>query len=288
MQYGESDLAFISRLTGRCGHLVSLHPRRALEHRRGRVLRSTSAITSSTSSCPTARNPGSAAAGRTACGHLQSSHQVVEQQVNIRAYHHRDASAHLNGEIDQSRGASGTYGEAYHYAEPYTRPRRPAAIKTKTCQRKRLLLRTPAPRAVPQRPDPTRAASAAAPPWRRARSCRITGGAPQAFTAGAVITRLTTQRRPRSQLRSHLRGHTLFRNRCAFARHCTPNPKSPAPSRPASPAHRPTTLTATSTSKAATRSTSCSTATPGNPAKKASGCAWPGPTPATPTACTCH
>ncbi|MHC8318616.1 type VI secretion system Vgr family protein [Pseudomonas sp. LB3P31] len=51
---------------------------------------------------------------------LQTSHKVVEKHVNIRAYDPRNIRTYLDGEIDQTRGASTTYGEAYHYAEPYT------------------------------------------------------------------------------------------------------------------------------------------------------------------------
>ncbi|MNF46684.1 hypothetical protein D3C84_278570 [compost metagenome] len=51
---------------------------------------------------------------------LQTRHQVVEKHINFRAYHYRDARAWLDGEVDQTRGASSTYGEAYHYGEPYT------------------------------------------------------------------------------------------------------------------------------------------------------------------------
>lgn len=51
---------------------------------------------------------------------LQVSHEVVEQHINVRAYHYRDATAFLEGDVDHSRGATTTYGEGYHYGESYT------------------------------------------------------------------------------------------------------------------------------------------------------------------------
>ncbi|WP_347911453.1 type VI secretion system tip protein VgrG [Pseudomonas grandcourensis] len=119
MQYGESDLAFIARLLAEVGiwyrftsderlsiDVVEFHDSpRAYQFDVELPLRPLSGLSSS---------------GEDSVWALQSEHQVVEQHVNIRAYHHRDARAHLDGDIDQTRGAKGTYGEAYHYAEPYT------------------------------------------------------------------------------------------------------------------------------------------------------------------------
>ena len=118
MQYGESDLAFIARLLAEVGiwyrftsderlsiDVVEFHDSpRAYQFDVELPLRPLSGLSSDQDSVWA----------------LQSEHQVVEQHVNIRAYHHRDARAHLDGDIDQTRGAKGTYGEAYHYAEPYT------------------------------------------------------------------------------------------------------------------------------------------------------------------------
>lgn len=118
MQYGESDLAFISRLLAEVGiwyrfthddrlsiDVVEFH-----DHQRhfqfGLTLphRPLSGLTSN---------------GQEGVWALQVEHQVVEQHINVRAYHHRDAAAFLDGEVDHSRGATTTYGEGYHYGEPY-------------------------------------------------------------------------------------------------------------------------------------------------------------------------
>lgn len=119
MQYGESDLTFISRLLAEVGiwyrfthddrlyiDVVEFH-----DHQRhyqfGVKLphRPLSGLTSN---------------GQDGVWALQVEHQVVEQHINVRAYHHRDAAAFLDGEVDHSRGDTTTYGEGYHYGEPYT------------------------------------------------------------------------------------------------------------------------------------------------------------------------
>ncbi|MDQ0122896.1 uncharacterized protein involved in type VI secretion and phage assembly [Pseudomonas lini] len=211
MQYGESDLAFIARLLAEVGiwyrftsderlHLdvVEFHDDQ-LHYQSGIEL-------------PCHPPAGLSSSEQDGVWALQTRHQVVERQVNIRTYQHRDARAHLDGEIDHTRGAS-----------------------------------------PPARSSPT---SAPAPP-------------------AMPASKPTSRPFP-------------IRKACVFARHCSPSRRSPAPSRPGSATRKNTTPTPKSTSKGATACTSCSTATPGNPARKACGCAWPGPTPATPTACICR
>lgn len=119
MQYGESDLNFISRLLAEVGiwyrfthndrlyiDVVEFH-----DHQRhyqfGVKLphRPLSGLTSN---------------GQDGVWALQVEHQVVEQHINVRAYHHREATAFLDGAVDHSRGDTTTYGEGYHYGEPYT------------------------------------------------------------------------------------------------------------------------------------------------------------------------
>ncbi|MHC8305777.1 type VI secretion system Vgr family protein [Pseudomonas sp. PB3P13] len=118
MQYGESDLAFIARLLAEVGiwfrftsderlgiDVVEFCDDQRLYHFNIEL--------------PIRPQSGLGSSGQDAVWQLQSSHEVVERQVHIRAYQHRDAGAHLSGEIDQTRGSTATYGEAYHYAEPY-------------------------------------------------------------------------------------------------------------------------------------------------------------------------
>ncbi|MGH8382473.1 type VI secretion system Vgr family protein [Pseudomonas sp.] len=119
MQYDESDLAFISRLLAEVGiwyrftsderlkiEVVEFHDdQRRYQFGVTLAYRPQSGLSSS---------------GQDSVWQLQTRHQVVEKHINIRAYHHRDAHAYLDAEVDQTRGARTTYGEAYHYAEPYT------------------------------------------------------------------------------------------------------------------------------------------------------------------------
>lgn len=119
MQYGESDLAFTSRLLAEVGiwyrfthndklliDVVEFHDHQ--QHYQFDV------------SLPYRPLSGLTSSGQDGVWALQVSHEVVEQHINVRAYHHRDAAAFLEGEVDHSRGATTTYGEGYHYGEPYT------------------------------------------------------------------------------------------------------------------------------------------------------------------------
>lgn len=119
MQYGESDLDFIARLLAEVGiwYRFTADDRLGIDvvefcddqrlYQFGLEL-------------PLRPQSGLGSSGQDGVWQLQSSHAVVEKQVHIRAYQHRDARADLSGEIDQTRGATTTYGEAYHYAEPYS------------------------------------------------------------------------------------------------------------------------------------------------------------------------
>ncbi len=138
------------------------------------------------------RPPSGTSSGEDAVWQLQASHGLVEQRVNIRAYDPRDAGAYLDGEVDQSRGARTTYGEAYHYGEPYTvlgdahsqdedLPSESGYFYARLRHERYLNQRTRL---------GGRTSSATLAPGQ---VLRIDGGAPEAFAPGAVITRLTTR-----------------------------------------------------------------------------------------------
>ncbi len=190
MQYGESDLAFIDRLLAEVGiwyrftsddrlriDVVEFHDdQRAYQFDVRLPYRPPSGLSSSE---------------QDGVWQLQTHHQVVEQHVNFRAYHYRDARAWLDGEIDQSRRAKTTYGEAYHYAEAYTVLGDPLALDEDLQSESGYFyarLRHERYLNDQTRLSGTSSSATLAP----GQVLKISGGAPQAFAPGAVITRLST------------------------------------------------------------------------------------------------
>ncbi|WP_434675895.1 type VI secretion system Vgr family protein [Pseudomonas sp. D3-10] len=191
MQYDESDLAFIERLLADVGiwyrvvsddrlsiDVVEFHDDQR-HYQRGVKL-------------PCRPPSGLCANEQDAVWHLQTAHQVVEKNINFRAYHHREAYAFLDGEVDHTRRAKGTYGEAYHYGEPYTVLGERYALDEDLQSesgffyarlRHELYLN-----------DQTRlSGTTSSATLALAQMLEITGGAPQAFEFGAVIVSLRTE-----------------------------------------------------------------------------------------------
>jgi type VI secretion system secreted protein VgrG len=189
MQYGESDLAFMSRLLAEVGiwyrftnderlgiAVVEFHDDQR-HYVRPRV------------SLPFRPQSGLGSSGADGVWGLQSSHGVVEKSVHFRAYHHRDASAWLDGDVDQTRGDATTYGEAYHYTEPYL------VLGDKLDQDEDLLGesgffygRLRHERYLNNQTRLSGISSSAS--LGLAQVLAISGGAPQAFEPGAVVTGL--------------------------------------------------------------------------------------------------
>jgi type VI secretion system secreted protein VgrG len=191
MQYGEDDLTFIRRLLAEVGiwfrftvdqrlriDVVEFHDDQ--RHYAGDV------------QLPYRTQSGLGSSGVDAVWQLQTEHQVVEQNVNVRAYHHRDIYALLDGDVDQTRGDQTLYGEAYHYAEPYT------VLGDRIDQDEDLLsesgffyARLRHERYLNKQTRLSGVSSS--PTLALAQVLKISGGAPQAFAPGAVITRLITR-----------------------------------------------------------------------------------------------
>ncbi|WP_337058561.1 type VI secretion system Vgr family protein [Pseudomonas sp. USHLN015] len=190
MQYDESDLAFIQRLLAEVGiwyrftaderlgiDVVEFHDDQR-NYRFGVQL-------------PYRPQSGTVSSGQDAVWDLQSSHGVVERNLRIRAYTPRDATAYLDGDLDQTRGDPTTYGEAYHYGELYIELDDPGSrdedLKSESGY---FYARLAHERYLN---DQTRlggrTSSATLAPGQ---VLKIEGGAPEAFTPGAVITRLVT------------------------------------------------------------------------------------------------
>ncbi|QKF53903.1 Actin cross-linking toxin VgrG1 [Pseudomonas graminis] len=189
MQYGESDLSFIARLLAEVGiwyrftnderlgiAVVEFHDDQR-HYVRPRI------------SLPLRPQSGLGSSGQDGVWGLQVSHEVVEKNVHFRAYHHRDANAWLDGDVDQTRGDTTTYGEAYRYAEPYR------VLGDKLDQDEDLLGesgffygRLRHERYLNDQTRLSGVSSSAS--LELAQVLAISGGAPQAFEPGAVITGL--------------------------------------------------------------------------------------------------
>jgi type VI secretion system secreted protein VgrG len=191
MQYNESDLAFIARLLAEVGiwyrftsdERLSIDVVEFCDDQRAYQF---------DIQLPYRPPSGLSSSDQDGVWALQSQHQVVEQHVNIRAYHPLDAHAYLDGDVDQSRGATTTYGEAYHYAEPYT------VLGDAHAQDEDLLsesgyfyARLRHERYLNEQSRLSGVSSSAT--LTPGQVLKISGGAPQAFAPGAVITQLSTR-----------------------------------------------------------------------------------------------
>lgn len=192
MQFGESDLAFITRLLADVGIWFTFGSNQKLNieviefHDDQRGYRFDVEL-------PCRPLSGTSSSGQDSAWNLRSQHRVVERHINIRAYHHADAAAFLDGDVDHSRGAKGLYGEAYHYAEPYRVLGDPLGLDEQDLQSESgyFYARLRHERYLNGRTRLSGATSSAT--LQPADVLTLSGGAPQAFTPRIVITRLITR-----------------------------------------------------------------------------------------------
>jgi type VI secretion system secreted protein VgrG len=192
MQYGESDLAFITRILAEVGIWFRFRTNESGWFEVVEFNDDQRHYLNPGMKMPHLAQSGLASTGEDAVWGLQVSHQVVEKNIHFRAYDPRNAAARLDSNVDQSRGSTTTYGEAYHYAEPYT------VLGDKFNQYEKLESESGYFYARLRHElylnDRTRlsgfSSSAILAP---AQIIDVTGNAPSAFKPGAVVTRLITR-----------------------------------------------------------------------------------------------
>ncbi|WP_449432793.1 type VI secretion system Vgr family protein [Pseudomonas putida] len=191
MQYGENDLAFITRLLAEVGIWYRFTSDERL-HIDVVEFHDDQRHYPSAIELPHQSQSGFDSSGQDAVWQLQTHHRVVEQHINVRAYHYRDSGAHLDAEVDHSRGVTTTYGEGYHYAEPYTTLADPYALDEDLLSESGYFYaRLNHERYLNQQTLLSGISSSATlAPGQR---LLVVGDAPQAFEPGAVITSMVTR-----------------------------------------------------------------------------------------------
>lgn len=121
MQYGEDDLAFITRLLGEVGIWFRFTADTRLNidvvefyddqrhYEQGLTL-------------PSVPPSGQHDSGTESVWEIVSHHNVVQQSVFTRDYNYRNAPEDMSQSADATSGDSTTYGEAYHWADNYLAP----------------------------------------------------------------------------------------------------------------------------------------------------------------------
>ncbi|MBC5088361.1 type VI secretion system tip protein VgrG [Klebsiella quasipneumoniae] len=118
MQYGEDDLRFITRLLGEVGIWFRFTADTRLHIDVAEFCDSQQGYEKGLT-LPSVPPSGQQSAGVDAVWEMACRHRVVEQQVSIRDYNYREATADMNAQVDVTRGETTTFGEAYHWGDNY-------------------------------------------------------------------------------------------------------------------------------------------------------------------------
>jgi type VI secretion system secreted protein VgrG len=118
MQYGEDDLRFITRLLGEVGIWFRFTTDTRLNIDVVEFCDSQQAYGAGLT-LPSVPPSGQHDAEVESVWGMASHHNVVQKQVSTRDYNYRQATQEMNTQVDASRGDATTYGEAYHYADNY-------------------------------------------------------------------------------------------------------------------------------------------------------------------------
>lgn len=121
MQYGESDLHFITRLLGEVGiwfrfttdTRLNIDAVEFYDSRQGYEKGLT---------LPSVPPSGQHSQGVDSVWDMECHHNVVQKEVSTRDYNYRQATEDMNTRVDVTGGDVTTYGEAYHWADNYLTP----------------------------------------------------------------------------------------------------------------------------------------------------------------------
>ena len=118
MQYGESDLHFITRLLGEVGIWFRFTTDTRLNIDVVEFYDSQQGYETGLT-LPSVPPSGQHSQGVDSVWKMESHHSVVQKQVSTRDYNYRQATEDMNTLVDATRGDATTYGDAYHWADNY-------------------------------------------------------------------------------------------------------------------------------------------------------------------------